>query len=236
MSPSGLRPGAREFAAPSVKQRLAATRDPSPIRLARPAEARAARRHRHSEGCRPARSRAGRAHGSWCIHLRASASRSAWRLRIFARRTGASGPLGATAREGRQAARYALPSQPRGIWEYLVISSPISTAPACRDDPKGPLFRTIGRGTGKLTRTVLAAGERLCDDRRCAAAACIETKLGRQPQLPGKRDHRLSQKRRHARKGCRDGKLANHASTRTTQLYDRRRDEVSVDEVGRIVI
>jgi hypothetical protein len=23
-----------------------------------------------------------------------------------------------------------------------------------RDDPKGPLFRTIGRGTGKLTRTM----------------------------------------------------------------------------------
>lgn len=30
--------------------------------------------------------------------------------------------------------------------------------------------------------------------------------------------------------------LANHASTRTTQLYDRRRDEVSLDEVARIVI
>ena len=29
---------------------------------------------------------------------------------------------------------------------------------------------------------------------------------------------------------------ANHASTRTTQLYDRRRDEVSLDEVERIVI
>jgi integrase/recombinase XerC len=26
---------------------------------------------------------------------------------------------------------------------------------ALRGDPKGPLFRTIGRGTGKLTRTVL---------------------------------------------------------------------------------
>jgi hypothetical protein len=25
--------------------------------------------------------------------------------------------------------------------------------------------------------------------------------------------------------------MANHASTRTTQLYDRRRDEVSLDEV-----
>jgi integrase len=30
--------------------------------------------------------------------------------------------------------------------------------------------------------------------------------------------------------------MANHASTRTTQLYDRRRDEVSLDEVGRIAI
>jgi hypothetical protein len=30
--------------------------------------------------------------------------------------------------------------------------------------------------------------------------------------------------------------MANHASTRTTQLYDRHRDEVSLDEVERIVI
>jgi integrase len=30
--------------------------------------------------------------------------------------------------------------------------------------------------------------------------------------------------------------MANHASPRTTQLYDRRRDEVSLDEVERIVI
>ena len=30
--------------------------------------------------------------------------------------------------------------------------------------------------------------------------------------------------------------MANHASTRTTQLYDRRRDEVSLDEVEPIVI
>jgi hypothetical protein len=30
--------------------------------------------------------------------------------------------------------------------------------------------------------------------------------------------------------------MANHAPTRTTQLYDRRRDEVSLDEVERIVI
>jgi hypothetical protein len=30
--------------------------------------------------------------------------------------------------------------------------------------------------------------------------------------------------------------MANHASTRTTQLYDRRHDEVTLDEVERIVI
>jgi hypothetical protein len=30
--------------------------------------------------------------------------------------------------------------------------------------------------------------------------------------------------------------MANHAATRTTQLYDRRRDEFALDEVERIVI
>ena len=30
--------------------------------------------------------------------------------------------------------------------------------------------------------------------------------------------------------------IANHTSTRTTQLYDRRGDEVSFDEVERILI
>jgi integrase/recombinase XerC len=30
--------------------------------------------------------------------------------------------------------------------------------------------------------------------------------------------------------------MVNHASTRTTQLYDRRRDELTLDEVERIFI
>jgi Phage integrase, N-terminal SAM-like domain len=47
-----------------------------------------------------------------------------------------------------------------------------------RDDPKGPLFRTIGRGTGKLTRTVLPQANAYAMIRRRAAAAGIETKLG----------------------------------------------------------
>jgi hypothetical protein len=55
----------------------------------------------------------------------------------------------------------------------------------------------------------------------------------RQPQFPGDRDHRLSQEWRTLEKAA---AMANHASTRTTQLYERRRDEVSLDEVERIVI
>jgi len=30
--------------------------------------------------------------------------------------------------------------------------------------------------------------------------------------------------------------MANHASTRTTQLYDRRAEEVTLDEIERVVI
>jgi hypothetical protein len=49
----------------------------------------------------------------------------------------------------------------------------------------------------------------------------------------GDRNHRLSEERRDAGKAA---AMANHASTRTAQLYDRRRDEVSLDEVEGIVI
>ena len=47
-----------------------------------------------------------------------------------------------------------------------------------RDDPKGPLFRTIGRGTGALTRTVLPQANAYAMIRRRGAAAGIATKLG----------------------------------------------------------
>jgi hypothetical protein len=50
--------------------------------------------------------------------------------------------MGAAAREGRQAARDAVPSQ---LNEYLVT---YLDGAGLRRDPKGPLFRTIGRGTG----------------------------------------------------------------------------------------
>jgi hypothetical protein len=49
---------------------------------------------------------------------------------------------------------------------------------ALRDDPKGPLFRTIGRGTGKLARTVLPLANAYAMIGRRAAAAGIATRLG----------------------------------------------------------
>ena len=120
-----------------------------------------------------------------------------------------------------------MPPQPRGI-----PRPPISTAPGLRDDPKGPLFRTIGRGTGKLTRTVLPQANAYAMIRRRAAAAGIATKLGNH-------SFRATGITAYLKNGGtleKAAAMANHASTRTTQLYDRRRDEVSLDEVERIVI
>jgi integrase/recombinase XerC len=77
-----------------------------------------------------------------------------------------------------------------------------------------------------------AASERLCDDSPARGGGQHQDEAW-QSQFPGNRDHGLSQERRHPRKGRGNG---NHASTGTTQLYDRRRDEVSLGEVERIVI
>jgi hypothetical protein len=77
-----------------------------------------------------------------------------------------------------------------------------------------------------------AAGERLCDDPRRAAAAGIATKLGNH-------SFRATGITAYLKNGGtleKAAATANHASTRTTQLYDRRHDQVSLHEVERIVI
>jgi site-specific recombinase XerD len=101
-----------------------------------------------------------------------------------------------------------------------------------RGDPKGPLFRTIGRGTSQLTRTVLPQANAYAMIRRRATAAGIATKLGNH-------SFRATGITAYLKNGGtleKAAAMANHASTRTTQLYDRRRDELSLDEVERIVI
>jgi integrase len=99
-------------------------------------------------------------------------------------------------------------------------------------DQKRPLFRTIGRGTDALTTTPLPQANAYAMIRRRAAAADIETKIGNHT-------FRATGITAYLKNGGtleKAAAMANHASTRTTQLYDRRRDDVSLDEVERILI
>jgi site-specific recombinase XerD len=99
------------------------------------------------------------------------------------------------------------------------------------EDPRGPLFRTIGRDKGRpLTRTPLPQANAYAMIGRRAAAAGIATKLGNH-------SFRATGITAYLKNGGtleKAAQMANHASTRTTQLYDRRREELSLDEVERI--
>ncbi len=97
-------------------------------------------------------------------------------------------------------------------------------------DSKGPLFRTVGRGTARLTRTPLPQANAYAMIRRRAAAAGIETRVGNH-------SFRATGITAYLKAGGtleNAAAMANHASTRTTQLYDRRQEEVSISEVERI--
>lgn len=100
------------------------------------------------------------------------------------------------------------------------------------DHPRKPLFRTITRGTKRLSDTPLPQANAFAMVRRRAAAAGIETVIGNH-------SFRATGITAYLKNG---GTLetaaimANHASTRTTQLYDRRTDDVTLDEVERVLI
>jgi site-specific recombinase XerD len=99
------------------------------------------------------------------------------------------------------------------------------------EDPEGPLFRTIGRDKGRpLTRTPLPQANAYAMIGRRAAAAGIATKLGNH-------SFRATGITAYLTNGGtleKSAQMANHASTLTTQLYDCRREELSLDEVERI--
>jgi integrase/recombinase XerC len=99
-------------------------------------------------------------------------------------------------------------------------------------DPKGPLFRTIARGTGRLSETVLPQANAFQMVRRRAKAAGIATAIGNH-------SFRATGITAYLKNGGtleKAATMANHASTRATQLYDRRQDEVTLDEVERVLI
>jgi integrase len=68
---------------------------------------------------------------------------------------------------------------------------------------------------------------------RRSAAAGIGTKVGNHSFRATGITAYLKNSRAASKKAA---AMANHASTRTTQLYDRRHDEINLDEVERIEI
>src|SRR3954462_12501395 len=86
------------------------------------------------------------------------------------------------------------------------------------DDPKAPLFRTIGRGTGKLTMTPLPQANAYARIQRRAVAAGVGTRIGNHTF----RATGISAYLKNGGTLEHAAVMANHVSTRTTQLYDRR--------------
>jgi integrase/recombinase XerC len=101
-----------------------------------------------------------------------------------------------------------------------------------RDDPKGPLFRTVPNRRGVLSRNVMAQPDAYRMIGRRAAAAGIMTKAGNHSF----RATGITAYLKNSGTLEKAASMANHASTRTTQLYDRRHDEINLDEVERIGI
>ena len=97
---------------------------------------------------------------------------------------------------------------------------------------KSPLFRTMRGRTGHLSDQPMTQPDAYRMIRRRAGSVGIRTKIGNH-------SFRATGITEYLRNG---GKLevaqqmANHESARTTGLYDRRTDQVSLDEVERIVI
>ena len=99
-------------------------------------------------------------------------------------------------------------------------------------NPKGPLFPTIGRTTGVLTKTSLPQANAHAMIRRRTLPVGIKTRVGNHTC-------RATGITAYLKSGGaleNAAAMANHASIRTTQLYDRRLDEVNPDEVERIAI
>jgi integrase/recombinase XerD len=99
-------------------------------------------------------------------------------------------------------------------------------------DPKGPLFRTAVGKSDALTRRSLNQADAYRMIRRRAKGARIHTKIGNHT-------FRATGITAYLRNGGRlevAQQIAAHESSRTTGLYDRRGDDVSLDEVELIRI
>jgi site-specific recombinase XerD len=99
-------------------------------------------------------------------------------------------------------------------------------------DPDGPLFRTAAGKTGVLTGNAMWQQDAYRMIQRRADAAGIKTRIGNHTF----RATGITAYLKNSGKLEVAQHIANHESPRTTKLYDRRQDEISLDEVEKIVI
>ncbi|MFS2175347.1 tyrosine-type recombinase/integrase [Rhizobium pisi] len=105
-------------------------------------------------------------------------------------------------------------------------------AAGLKDTARAPLFQTFRRGTSELSGNALTQPDAFALVRRRAAAAGISTAVCNHT-------FRATGITAYLKNGGtleKAANIANHSSTRTTQLYDRRDDDVSLDEIERILI
>ena len=99
-------------------------------------------------------------------------------------------------------------------------------------DPKALLFQTYSRATGQLTGNPLPQANAYMMIQRRSKSGEIATKIGNHTF----RAMRVTAYLKNGGTLENAALMANHASTRTTQLYDRRAEEVTLDEVERILV
>ena len=99
-------------------------------------------------------------------------------------------------------------------------------------EPKALLFQTYSRATSQLTGNPLPQANAYAIIQRRAKSGGITTRVGNHT-------FRATGVTAYLKNGGtleRAAQMANHASTRTTQLYDRRAEELTFDEVERILV
>jgi len=100
------------------------------------------------------------------------------------------------------------------------------------DQPKRAFFATLGRSSEQLTDTPLSRRNALDMVKRRARHAGVKTTICNHSF----RGTGITTYLENGGELEKAAQMANHSSTRTTQLYDRRADEVTLDEVERIII
>ncbi len=118
------------------------------------------------------------------------------------------------------------------LQDYVDARRTSKEATAAAPDSKAWLFPTVSARIGSLTERPMTQSDVYRMVRRRASAAGIETRIG----CHTFRATGITEYLRNGGKLEIAQQMANHESSRTTGLYDRRNDQVSLDEVERIMI